>query len=367
MATVVVERHTHSCQFSSDGSSWSDFSDVVLSVTTSHSVHADRGTVEIHCYAYPSGLAMNDFVIVYLDGVTRFSGRLARPARNHVAGDIVFYCEGRGAYLAKGWKADLIGDPTYDDVLDDGYNRVYENQEDGAIITNLAEAARVEVSMHEIESSGAVRGTIFPVVLRPGQTFWSLIRGEQGLDEPVGYITFEDNRGVIVRMPFNVDPGSVAFTATEGVDIISATRTPQGTESIINRCIYYGPEYEGGVIGGIGIGDYSLPNSNIDGYNVKVIRTNIVEDDSGGTGGECLAAATVYVEHHNFPYDEASLTLLGDPSYALGQTGNIDSVDGLDYAGDSSSIRFVAGVSERYGAGVGYESQLTLIRPVESW
>lgn len=362
MATVTIERHTHSCQFSSDGSSWSDFSNVVLSLTTNHDISADRGTVEIHCYTYPSGFTENDYVVVYIDGTTRFNGRMARPARNHVAGDVVFYCEGRGAYLAKNWQAALLGDPTYDDVLDDGYNRVYTSQEDGAIIINLAEVARVELDKHDVQSSGKVRGTIFAVVLRPGQPFWSLIRGEQGLDEPVGYVTFEDNRGVIVRMPLNVDPLAVAFTATEGDNIISATRTPQGTESIINRGVWYGPEYEGGVVGGIGVGDYSEANSNIDGYNPKVIRTNIVETDA-----DCLDAATIYVQHHNFPYDECNLALLGDPSMALGQTCNVDSVDGLDYAGDSTSIRFVAAIQEHYGAGVGYESHIKVIRPVESW
>lgn len=360
--TVTIERHTHSCQYSSDGSSWTDFSDVVLSITTNHDIASDRGTVEIHCYTYPSGLAENDFLIVYIDGETRFSGRMARPARNHVAGDVVFYCEGRGAYLAKNWKADLIGEPTYDDVLDDGFNRVYTNIEDGDLIINLTGAARVEVAMQSIESSGNMRGTIFPVVLRPGQTFWSLIRGEQGLDEPVGYFTAEDNRGVIIRRPLNVDPGSVAFTATEGDNIISATRTPQGTESIINRAIYYGPEYEGGTIGGIGIGDYSEANSNIDGFNPKVIRTNMIETDA-----ECLADATIYVQHHNFPYDQADIVLLGDPSITIGQTCNVDSVGGLDYAGDDTSIRFVASVQEHYGAGVGYETHIKVIRPVESW
>lgn len=355
--TTTIERHTHSCQYSADGSSWTEFGDYVVGLVARHSTRADRGTVEIRCTDYPAGLAENDYLLCYIDGEKVFDGRVARPARNYYTeADMTIYGEGRGAYLAKNWKADGV-----DPYIDGAFDRVYSNMEDGAIITNLAEAAAVEVSMHEIQSSGIVRGTIFDVVLRPGQAFWSLIRGEQGMDEPAGYITFEDERGVIVRKPYIVEPLSVSITATEGTNILTGSRSPQGTESIYNRCIYYGIEYENGTVGGIGIGDYSLPNSNIDGYNPKVIRTNMVESDS-----DALASATQFVAHHNFPYDETNVTLLGTTAARVGQTWQIDSAT-LDHAGDSTSLRWAEDVTHAYGVGVGYETQGKLVRPTETW
>lgn len=346
-----VETHTHSAQRSTDGITWTEFGGLVESFTTHHDYQADRGTASIACVVYPSGLAENEYVTLSIDGDLVFNGRMARPGLHYAGNSVVIECEGRGAYLAKNWK----GDGT-DPELDVLFDRVYEDQTDGAIITNLAEAAMVEISMHDIEDSGVVRGTLYPVTLRTGQPYWSLIRGDSGLDEPVGYWTAETNNGAVTRRPISIDPDDVAFTATEGVNIISADRTPQGTESIINRCIYYGFAYEGATIGGIGIGDYSLPNDNIDGFNPKIFHTNLVETDA-----DALASATNYVGRHNFPYDETNITMLGNTSVTIGQTCQIDSAL-LDHAGDETSLRFVAACSHRYGVGIGFETQVKCIR-----
>lgn len=355
--TITIERHTHSCQYSSDGSTWVEFGQYVVGITTHHDDAADRGTVEIKCTVYPSGLAENNYLVCYVDGDTVFNGRVARPARNYYTeADMTVYGEGRGAYLAKNWKADGV-----DPYIDAAFDRVYTNMEDGAIITNLAEAAGVEVSMHIIQSSGILRGTIYDVILKAGQAFWSLIRGDQGMDVIAGYITFEDVPGRIVRAPYNVDPLTIADTAAEGTNILTATRTPRGTESIYNRAIVYGLEYEGATIGGIGVGDYSLPNSNIDGYNPLVLRTNMVESDS-----DALASATQIVNHNNFPKDEANITVIGNTGANVGQTWQLNSAT-LDYANDSSSLRWCAAVSHNYGSGVGFETALKFTRPTESW
>lgn len=352
--TTTVESHTHSCQYSSDGTTWLDFSSYVEHFETHHAYQADRGTVDISCYAYPSGLAENDYVICYIDGVAVFDGRMARPALHGVGNSVVIQCEGRGAYLAKKWKGDGV-----DPELDVLFNRVYENEDDAEIIVNLCTTAGVELSKQLINSSGVTRGTIYPVTLRTGETYWSIIRGDQGLDEPPGYYTCELKTGILFRGPIAL--GSPAYTPTEYDNIISVDRTPQGTESIENRCIYYGfgnetyPEF-----GGIGVGDYSEANSNIDGYNPRIFHTNMVESDA-----DALASATGYVLRHNFPYDETNIVVLGDTSLDLGQTVRIDAPDTADHDGTSASDRFIAEISHRYGVGVGYEVAIKCIRVAE--
>jgi hypothetical protein len=170
MATTV-ESHTHSAQYSSDGSSWSDFSSYVESFQTHHGWQADRGTADINCYEYPSGLAENDYVVLYIDGTVVFNGRMARPALHYFGNSVVIQCEGRGSYLANPW-----GGEGTDPELNVLFERVYESQTTGAIITNIAEAYSVESTMHSITDDGVTRGTVLPVILRVGQNGWSLIR-----------------------------------------------------------------------------------------------------------------------------------------------------------------------------------------------
>lgn len=355
--TTTLERHTHSCQWSSNGSTWTDFSGVVLGFTTSHAIDADRGTVEIRCAQYPSGLAANDYLICYINGDLVFNGHVARPARGYyVETDTTIFGEDISANLANPW-----GGEGTDPELDALFNRVYTAQDDGAIITNLCEAMAVPVSLHDIESSAWTLGTIYDVVLRVGQTPWSLIRE---IDSLAFYWTAGANNGAVTRRPLSVDPGDVAYTAEEAVNILSANRNPRGPESIINRCIVYGFEYEGGTVGGIGVGDYSVVNSDIPDppkSRTTTIRSNLVEDDT-----KALAVATDYVAHHNFPYDETNLVVLGDTSLTIGQTWQIDAPS-LDHAGDSTSLRLVAQLSHVYGAGTGYEVSARLIRPTETW
>ena len=176
--TTLVESHSHSCQYSSDGTTWTDFSAYVESFSTHHAIDADRGTCQINCYVYPAGLTENDYVVVAINGQTVFNGRFARPGLHGPAASAVMECEGRGAYLAKNWKADGV-DPEINAL----FEREYSSQTARAIITNLIEAAAVENTMHDILGDDELRGTIFPIILRPGQTFWSLIRGDEGLDE----------------------------------------------------------------------------------------------------------------------------------------------------------------------------------------
>lgn len=355
---TTVEQHTHSCKYSTnDGASWVEFGDKVASFTTSHAIDADRGTVTISCKEYPSGLAVNHLLVCYVDGEEVFNGRVARPARDYYTPtDATIYGEDVGANLAYPW-----GGEGTDPELDALYNRVYTSQDDAAIITNLCEAMGVPVYLHDIESSAWTLGTIYDVVLRVGQDPWSLIRE---IDELAFYWTATRNNGAITRRPLSVDSGDIAYTAEEGVNIISATRTPQGPESIINRWIVYGFEYEGASIGGLGVGDYSVANSNIPTpptSRTKTVRSNLVEDDT-----KALAIATDGVAHTNFPYDECNLTVLGDTSLTIGQTWQIDAAT-LDYAGDSTSLRFVHTISHQYGVGVGYVVSAKLIRPTETW
>jgi hypothetical protein len=214
--TTTVEQHTHSCQYSSDGSTWADFSSYVVGFTTHHAIDADRGTVEIRCTEYPSGLAENDYLICYIDGDLIFNGHVARPARGYYTeADTTIYGEDISANLSYPW-----GGEGTDPELDADFNRVYSSQDDGAVIANFCEAMGVPVSLHDIESSGWTLGTIYDVVLRVGQNAWSLIRE---IDSLAFYWTAGTNNGAVTRRPLSVDPGDIAFTATEGTNIISAS------------------------------------------------------------------------------------------------------------------------------------------------
>ena len=165
---TTFESHTHSVQYNhstiDDGSGMTDMSDVVLGFVTHHSITADRGTCEITCASYPAGLVENDHVVVAIDGDVVFNGRLARPAVQYFD-QWVFYCEDIGANLAFPW-----GGEGTDPELDALFNRVYTSQTDGAIITNLAEAAAVPVSLHSITDAGVTLATVFGIVQRVGQT-----------------------------------------------------------------------------------------------------------------------------------------------------------------------------------------------------
>ncbi len=350
--TTYVESHTHSCQYSADGVTWTEFGQYVETITTHHGYQADRGTVAIACYVYPSGLAENDFLICSIDSTLVFNGFVARPGLHYIGNSVIIEGEGTGAKMANPW-----GGEGTDPELDALFNRVYESQTTEAIITNIAEAFAVPISLHTIAGLSIVRGTLYPVTLRVGQTGWSLIRGDGGLDDIEGYWTGENNAGVIVRAPFAVGLPDVIVAQSDG--FISADRTPQGTESIINRCVAWGFEYEGGTIGGPGIGDYYLPNSNIPDppkSRTHLMRSNFIESDS-----DALFAATQYVTRHNFPYDETNLVLIGAPTITIGMTIRIDSA-ALDHAGDATADRFIAEVSHRYGVGIGFETALKCIR-----
>lgn len=346
MATSL-ESHTHSCQYSSDGTTWHDFSSYVEHFETHHGITADRGTVSISCYEYPTGLAENDYLICYIDGDLVFNGRVARPALHYFGNSVVIEGEDIMANLTNPW-----GGEGTDPELDAQFNRVYENQAVSEIITNYCEAMAVPVNLHDIQTSSWTLGTIYPVTLRVGEAPINHIRE---WDEIEGCWTATRNNGAITRRPLAY-AGSPDVTATEGDNIISADRTPQGTESIINRWIVYGFEYEGATIGGLGVGDYSLPNSNIPTpptSRTKTIRSNFVESDA-----DALAFATAGVDRTNFPYDETNLVLLGDTSITIGQTIQIDSAE-LDHASDN---RFIAEVAHRYGVGIGYETSVKCIR-----
>jgi hypothetical protein len=294
----------------------------------------------------PSGLAENDYLICYIDGVLVFNGRVARPGLHYFGNSVVIEGESIMANLTNPW-----GGEGTDPELDDLFNRVYENELVSDIITNYCEAMAVPVSLHAINVSTWTLGTIYPVTLRVGEAPINHIRE---WDEIEGCWTATRKNGAIYRQ--SLAYGSPAFTATEGDNIISADRTPRGTESIVNRWIIYGFEYEGATIGGIGVGDYALPNSNIPDppkSRAKIIRSNFVESDV-----DALAFATAGVDRTNFPYDETNITLIGDTSIDIGQTVTIDSSE-LDH---SSESRFVSEVVHAYGVGVGYETRIKCIR-----
>jgi hypothetical protein len=355
--TTTVETHTHVVQYNhstiDDGAGMTDVSSYLVSFVTHHDIDAEAGTCELTLYAYPAGIVVNDHFVLSIDGDTVFNGRMARPAVEFY-GQWVFYLEDIGANMRFLW-----GGEGSDPELDALFNRVYTATDDDVYIVNIFEALGGPVSLHSIPTSANPIATIYDLTHRVGQSGWTYIRGEQGLDIIYGCWTATTNDGVLRRGPLEV--GSADFTAVEGTNILmGSNRQPLGTESIINRYIVYGLEYEGAMIGGVGVGDYSLTNSNIPTpptSHSKTIRNNLIEDDA-----TALACATVQVGLHNFPYDETNLVLLGDTSITIGQTVDITSTGAalsLDHNGDS---RFVASAEHHYGVGVGYETHVKAIR-----
>jgi len=334
-----------------DGAGMTDVSDALVSFVTHHDIDADAGTCELTLSYYPSGIVVNDHFVITIDGDTVFNGRLARPAIEYYD-HWTFYLEDIGGNLRFFW-----GGEGTDPELDALFDRVYENTTDDAYIVNIFEALGGPVSLHSIPTTLNPLGTIYPLTHRVGQAGWTYIRGDSGIDIIYGMWTATTNDGVLRRGSLAV--GSADFTAVEGTNILlGSNRQPLGTESIINRYVVYGLEYEGATIGGVGVGDYSLSNSNIPTpptSHTKIIRNNLIEDDA-----TALACATLQVGLHNFPYDETNLVLLGDTSITIGQTVEITSTGedlSLDHNGD---LRFVASCEHHYGAG--YEVHVKAIR-----
>lgn len=352
--TTTLQSHTHSVQYNhstiDDGTGMTDISGVVISFVTHHDIEAECGTCELTLSSYPSGIVVNDHFVINIDSDLIFNGRLARPAVQYFD-NWTFYLEDVGANLKFLWGGEG-SDPELDALL----NRVYENTTDDEYIVNIFEALGGPVSLHSIPTTLNPLATIYPLTHRVGQSGWTHIRGDQGIDIIFGMWTSTTNDGVLRRAPLET-AGTGDFTAYEGSNILmGSSRSPLGTESIINRFIVYGFEYEGATIGGVGVGDYSLTNSNIPTpptSHTRIIRNNLIEDDA-----TALACATLQVGLHNFPYDETNLILLGDTSITIGQTVEIDA-PGLDHNPD---LRFVATAEHHYGAGVGYEVHCKCIR-----
>lgn len=344
--TTFVEDHDCNVYYSHDNSTFVEFTAVVEGFTTKHGYLAERGTITINCTEYPSGLIENDYLVANIDGGLVFNGKVTKPGLHYFGNSVVIEGEGYGSVLAQKW-----GGEGTDPELDALKNRVYTSQTDGAIKTNFFEAGGGDVSLHDIQDSGLVLATIFPITLMVGQAPWQLTRE---IDIIIGYWTAETNNGAVTSRPLAV--GTADFTAVEGVNIIRADRTPLGTESIINRYIVYGFDYEGGLVGGVGVGDYALPNSNIPTPPTSYTAT--IRDAKIESDVQALATATLQVGLHNFPYDQTDLVLLGDPTITIGQTAEITSTE-LDHASD---LRFVADVSHHYGDGIGYETTIMCIR-----
>lgn len=353
MATTV-ETYTATVQYNhstiDDGAGMTDVSDALISFTTHHAIDAECGTCELNLAFYPSGIVVNDHFVLTIDSVTVFNGRLARPAVQYYD-SWTFYLEDVGANLKFLWGGEG-SDPELDALL----NRVYENTTDDQYIVNIFEALGGPVSLHSIPTTLNPLATIYPLTHRVGQSGWTYIRGDQGIDIIFGMWTGTTNDGVLRRAPLAVAL-TQDFEAVEGTNILQgATRSPLGTESIKNRYIVYGLEYEGAAIGGVGVGDFALSNSNIPTpptSHSETIRNNLIEDDP-----TALACATIQVGLHNFPYDETNTPLLGDTSITIGQTSAIDSTD-LDH---NSDLRFSAAVEHHFGVGVGYETHVKHIR-----
>lgn len=359
--TTTVERHTRSVQYNhstiDDGAGMTDISNVVISFVTHHDIEAECGTCELTLASYPNGIVVNDHFVCYIDSDLVFNGRLARPAIQYYD-QWVFYLEDIGANLRFLW-----GGEGSDPELDALFNRVYENVTDDEYIVNIFEALGGGVgggALHSIPTTLNPLATLYPLTHRVGQSGWTHIRGDQGIDIIYGMWTATTNDGVLRRAPIAV-AGGPDFGAQEGVNILlGSSRSPLGTESIINRYIVYGFEYEGATIGGVGVGDYAVANGNIPTpptSHTATIRNNLIEDDV-----TALACATIQVGLHNFPEDNTNLILLGSTSITIGQTVQISSSGtplGLDHNGD---LRFVANCEHHYGAGVGYETHVKAIR-----
>lgn len=121
---------------------------------------------------------------------------------------------------------------------------VWENVETAVIIGDLLTAAGITDFV--VQETGWVVGTVYPVVLAVGQTYWSLI---QELDNLEGYRTLSRPSGVIQRIRLPLFPGqavsaSYHYAANETPPgqlwVASATRGGAGVAGIRNRVVVRG-------------------------------------------------------------------------------------------------------------------------------
>jgi hypothetical protein len=161
-----------------------------------------------------------------------------------------------------------------------GEDREYNSQDDATIIRNLLEAMGIPSNRANIEASDLpTLATVLPIFARNGQAFIGLI---ERIDKLAGYRTFTDRAGNILRrrVAGNIGTGSI-FTYTEGSNIISIRRE-RTVEGIVNQCVVTGVDFEGIVIGGVGVAEARADNPFIPTpptYVGDPINDDLVEDD----------------------------------------------------------------------------------------
>ena len=189
-----------------------------------------------------------------------------------------------------------------------GEERVYADDADNDIIINLLEASGI--ALHNIPASewdmGTwVLGTIQDVVLRPGQTPWSLI---QEIDDLSGMATFSGPNGAVYRRPITgaVGHGAV-WEFVQGVDILEIRRRRTSIDGAANSVLVKGLTYNDVEI----IGEASADNPyipNPPGTILLDIQSDLVEDAPRAT-----SVAQRLLANRNRRDEGLELTVLGNP------------------------------------------------------
>lgn len=324
----------------------SDETSRLVAVSTSHSIFQDCGTAIIHLNADLAASENELPIALYANSELIFNGTTRRSTYPYYKDTFAFACTDVMQNTTRPW-----GGAGTDPELDALLNRVYTNQTADAVKVNLMECMAVDVSLHVVDAPSTwTLGTIEPVVLRVGQTSLQLIRS---LDELEGTWTATRGNGAIYNQRLVNTPASVTYT--EGVDIIDADLELYGADTIINKCIIYGLQIAILYVGGPGVGEYAIVNSDVPDppkYQTRVFRTNFVEDNT-----TAVDFAQRYVENHNFFHENGTLTIVGDEARVVGETIHITS-DRLYFDDD----RFVAGVQHEYNKSNGWITKLNWIR-----
>lgn len=201
-----------------------------------------------------------------------------------------------------------------------GPDRVYTSQDDAAVIRNLLEA--VGITRHYIESSAWTLGELQDVVLKTGDTPWSLI---QRIDILAGYRTFGGPDGMIYRRRISGAPGlTAAWSFQQGVDIISVRRV-RSLDNIFNKAIVRGFEYQGVVVAG----EASAVNPYLDALVAPELRpwfiTKEIQDDLVETDAKALEIAQRFVGDLNRRPESLEVTTVGNPLIWPGVTVSVTS------------------------------------------
>lgn len=210
-------------------------------------------------------------------------------------------------------------------------------------VTALLELAGI--TDYDLEGTGDIIGDINPVTLPTGGNPWSLI---QEIDRLTWYRTFDSPDGVVVRRPFSILPSAgAALTLTQGVDLLSGTRT-RTRQGMITNVHIVGASYIGADDWPIVI-EFATDNPETNQYGINDVLE--YQSELFETEDQAAAWAAIAMGEYGILQEKYSFTLIkGIPSLRAGMTVNIVS----DLYGLGAASRYLVEAVRHYSDGKEY-------------